>query len=249
MGWTTHAAPSHSATGAAVTNFAELLLLPVRVHLLTASNAPCVHTTLSSADVDRILGKVNRVWAAAGIHFYSESLVREVAARPDFYDSTWKSGLSRQALFALRPQQSQTQGLLHVYYLKEMAANGVHFPEANFVKDTASLREVPGGIDEPLPRVTAHELGHALSLVHRQNETNLMASRTTGTSLNAEESHQARTNALSRADVEKAGEVLRRADALFDKGDREVAMRLYQRLVRVPVEGGVFDRVRNRSLP
>jgi predicted Zn-dependent protease len=54
------------------------------------------------------------------------------------------------------------------------------------------LREVPGGLDEPLPRVTSHEIGHALGLEHRQDTTNLMQSGTTGFSLNEAEIATAR---------------------------------------------------------
>src|SRR6266513_184924 len=85
--------------------------------------------------------------------------------------------------------------LFHGYYLKQMTVNGIFLGEAIFVKDTASLREVEGGMDEPLPRVTAHELGHAFGLAHRQDETNLMASGTTGRWLNEEEIRRVRERA------------------------------------------------------
>lgn len=39
-------------------------------------------------------------------------------------------------------------------------------------------------LDEPLPRVTSHEIGHAFTLPHRQDTINLMASGTTGWSVN-----------------------------------------------------------------
>ena len=74
-----------------------------------------------------------------------------------------------------------------------MPVNGVYMGESfAIVQETAKLREVEGGIDEPIPRVTAHELGHALDLEHRQDTTNLLASGTTGTSLNAVEVARAR---------------------------------------------------------
>ncbi len=54
---------------------------------------------------------------------------------------------------------------MDVYYIHAFAANGVFLGDRTaFVQETAQLRPVPGGIDEPLPRVTAHELGHALGL-------------------------------------------------------------------------------------
>jgi predicted Zn-dependent protease len=43
-----------------------------------------------------------------------------------------------------------------------------------------------------LPRVTSHEIGHALGLKHRQDKTNLMQSGTTGFSLNDAEIAAAR---------------------------------------------------------
>ena len=49
--------------------FDDWLLAPVRVHLLSASNAPAIHTTLTGADVQRILKKLNGVWSQAGITF------------------------------------------------------------------------------------------------------------------------------------------------------------------------------------
>src|ERR1043166_1857582 len=122
----------------------------------------------------------------SGIYFYAESILREDARyRPELDEAVRQN--DRQGLLALRPDQSMGTNFLHIYYLKKMAVNGIHFREQNFVKDTAALRPVEGGIDEPLPRVSSHELGHAFGLPHRQNTTNLMASGTTGLWLNEEE--------------------------------------------------------------
>jgi hypothetical protein len=165
---------------------ADFLFVPLRFHLLSATNLDLVHTTLVPTDIERILGKMNRIWAQAGIHFYAESILREDARyRPELDEAVRQN--DRQGLLALRPDQSMGTNFLHIYYLKKMAVNGIHFREANFVKDTAALRPVEGGIDEPLPRVSSHELGHAFGLPHRQNTTNLMASGTTGLWLNEEE--------------------------------------------------------------
>ena len=93
------------------------------------------------------------------------------------------------------PKASLSATALNVCYVKAVKPNGFFHSGLIVVKDTASLRPVEGGIDEPLPRVTSHEIGHALSLSHRQDTTNLMASGTTGFSLNAGEIHAAREKA------------------------------------------------------
>jgi hypothetical protein len=170
------------------------LVIPLRIHLLQASNLPAVHTTLTTADVQRVLGKVNGIWAPAGIRFEVESLLSTralaVASTNTRPDSRW--------LLTVLPPESRASNAFNVYYVKQMQPNGYWAGGVAFVKDTASLRAVEGGIDEPLPRVTAHELGHALGLNHRQDVTNLMASGTTGTALNAEEIHAARARAATR---------------------------------------------------
>ena len=170
--------------------YGEFLVIPLRVHVLTADDLPEVDCGLSDADVDRIVGKVNGVWHHAGIHFGLESVVREPAARQErFRRLRDLEGAAPLGLFRiLRPEASRSFDGLHVYYIHRFPVNGVYMGEDfAIVQETARLREVEGGIDEPIPRVTAHELGHALDLPHRQDRTNLLASGTTGTRLNAAE--------------------------------------------------------------
>ncbi len=181
------------ASGQAATNrfsFNDYVVAAVRVHLLSAKGSPAIYTALTEKDIARILGKLNGVWAQAGLHFYLESLVREEANHQE--TDAQRPTLPGSGLLELRPDASKAAGMFHIYYVKEMSNNGIYFPEAIFVKDTAALRKVEGGIDEPLPRVTSHELGHALGLPHRQDTTNLMASGTTGAWLNEAEINEAR---------------------------------------------------------
>ena len=227
-------------------SFDDFLLAPLRVHLLSAANAPDWQTTLTEPDITRILAKVNGVWAQAGVHFFLESLVREEAESQEHYDE-FKPQAHLQWLPHLRPEASRAGRMFHVYYVKELPVNGIHFPESNFVKDTATLREVPGGIDEPLPRVTAHELGHALSLQHRQNETNLLASRTTGTRLNHEEIQQARAAAKKLDWIQPAPALLELADGFARSNQWAEARLLYQRLAALPAESEAVARARKLS--
>ena len=225
--------------------FEEFLVAPLRVHLLLAKDIPAVHTTLAEQDVTRILAKLNGVWSQAGVHFYLESLVREEAQHAPSHAQRGEPS-NRFDLLELRPPQSQATNLFHLYFVKEMSANGMCFAEAIFVKDTASLRTVEGGIDEPIPRVCSHELGHALGLLHRQDTTNLMASGTTGTWLNDSEIKQARTTARSCGWIEPAPEILKRADELFP-ANRVAAASWYARLATIPLKAAAVELARQRA--
>lgn len=214
--------------------FSDFLLAPLRVHLLTATNEPAAHTTLKSNDVARILGKVNRVWAQAGITFYLESLRVEPAANTEGFSENVKT--NTDALMRLRPEASKATNVFHVYYLKQFGPNGICIRGINFVKDTASLRAVEGGLDEPIPRVTSHELGHALTLAHRQNVTNLLASGMSGAWLNEAEIKQAREAAQKKEWIQPASEVLKRANELRTSKKSSEARDLFRRLHHIPLQ-------------
>ena len=178
----------------------RFLIVPLRVHVLASRTLADADCALTDVDLERILAKVNRIWHQAGIHFGVESIVHEEAAGVSRFqnlrvlsDGPLPLGLYR----GLLPGSSRSPGLLHVYYLHELPVNGVYLGEGTaIVKETAQLRAVEGGIDEPLPRVTAHELGHALGLAHHREESHLLASGTTGFALGVNEVVRAREGAL-----------------------------------------------------
>ncbi len=118
-----------SARGQVSTNpfsFNDYLLAPVRVHLLSAKDSPAIQTTLTEKDITRILGKMNGVWAQAGLHFYLESLVREEANVREVSPQP-RAPSSRRELLSLRPSPSKATNVFHLYYLKEMSVNGIYF--------------------------------------------------------------------------------------------------------------------------
>ena len=178
-----------------------IITLPVRIHLVQSDTMPAMHTTLVESDIRRIFGKVNMVWSQAGIQFEIESIgpTKAIALKPEMET---KPEFDR--VHAMIPKDRLSSTALDVCYVKQVQPNGFYYGEPIVVKDTASLKEVPGGLDEPLPRVTSHEIGHALGLKHREETTNLMASGKTGFLLNEAEIALAREKAQERLNKAKA---------------------------------------------
>lgn len=224
---TAGAADAAAATAVAPTPPArqDVLFLPLHAHVLSAPNRADIDCKLTDDDVARVLSKVNKVWRQAGVQFVI-TVHREPAADVEVFDRR-RENAPPSALGVYRmlaPPATRDLLGLHVFYVHELPPNGVYLgSNICFVKETASLRTVEGGIDEPIPRVTSHEIGHALGLPHRQARTNLMASGTTGTSFNdvevttAREKAKEMKGAMTLREAEQAAEVAEKA------GDQERA--------------------------
>lgn len=209
--------------------YGEFLVVPVRVHLLQCAKAEALHCRLKEEDVRRVFGKANRIWNKAGLALHLESIATEDAVHADSFDESRLEDFK-----ATRPPKGAVPGIIHVFYVHRLPTNGVFMGrDAIFVKDTAALREVKGGVDEPIPRVTSHEIGHAFGLPHRQNTINLMASGTTGWSVNDEEI------GTVRAWAAKQDWVLT-PPAAFEKG-------YYDILAAIPGESPLKEKAREKT--
>ncbi|MHC5541291.1 Matrixin [Singulisphaera rosea] len=218
----------------------RFLVIPLRVHILKASKLPEVDCHLTEADISRILGKVNRVWQQAEVFWGLESLVNEPAARQD----SFRLALSLNAevdlaLYRLLVPKGPTHDRgIDVYFLHELPANGVWMGEDYvIVKETAELRSVPGGIDEPIPRVTSHELGHTLGLSHHADKSHLLASGTTGTVLGPDEAEGARREATKTRGAWTVDELTLLATKAVEERDAVKARRYWGWLAAIPGEG------------
>jgi hypothetical protein len=234
----------------AAPEYEEFLVLPIRIHILTSTELPDVDCRLSHADVRRILGKVNRIWNKAGIHWGLEKLVREPAAQQARFRAVRELAAAGYlpAYWILFPKESRTELALNLYYIHEFPVNGVWLGREALVKDAAELRVVEGGSDEPIPRVSAHELGHALGLSHCPDDTNLLALGTTGTLLDAAEVTTARKLARRAPGAASVAEVRHSAEAAEAAGRRDQARRLWTWLAEIPGTGAEAARAHRDRL-
>jgi hypothetical protein len=218
--------------------YGEFRIVPVRVHLLRDSETAAAVTRLTEKDITRIFMKANGIWQAAGVHLWVESIVTEKPGSTAGFEHV--PSLPTEALLALRPEATRKTPMFHVYYIGEMAPNGIFMRrDGIFVKESARLRPVKGGIDEPLPRVTAHELGHGMGLPHRQDTFNLLASGTTGTGLNDAEIETVRKTIGNIAWVETPEQFLMAADQAGKDNKAEAARSMYRTLVEIPGESPI----------
>jgi hypothetical protein len=223
----------------------EYRIVPVRVHLLRDSETAAAITTLKTEDISRIFKKANRIWHAAGVHLWVESIVSEKPASTTGHEHD--KTLPEEALRLLRPDTSRPEGMFHVYYIGEMRPNGIFMGrDAIFVKESARLRPVEGGIDEPLPRVTAHELGHGMGLPHRQDTFNLMASGTTGTGLNEMEIDTVRRRLEIYKWVQTPESFLKATEAQSTESNRSETLSRFRTLLELPGESPLKKRAQER---
>jgi len=218
----------------------EFRIVPVRVHLLHSAEAPAVNTKLKAEDIARIFRKANGIWHAAGMHLWVESIVDEKASNSEPRKDDVV--LTLDSMLPLRPSDSKAESVFHVYYVGAMSVNGVYMNrDAIFVQEAARLTPVPNGIDEPLPRVTSHELGHAMGLPHRQDRTNLMASGTTGTSLNDAEIEKVRRATDGMKWILSAEEFMKETSKLVADGKQATAISRCQAVLDLPGKSAIKD--------
>lgn len=170
-----------------------VIVVPVQVHLVRSTQYPELHAAFTETEVKEVFAEVNRIWAPAGIRFEVKG-VAEMQALSVPRKRLFQR--SRNWVKSALPPAGLAAGLLDVCFIHEMGPNGFFYGEPVVVSETPDSTRVRGGSDHPVGRVAAHELGHALTLQHREDRKCLMAPGLRGVLLNREEIHAARQRAL-----------------------------------------------------
>jgi hypothetical protein len=143
----------------------EVLIVPLRIHILQSRDVDLADCKLRDGDVARIVGKLNATWSPAGIRFGLESILHEPAAPTDRFlllAELNKGQLGIQDLQLLLPKSSQVFDGLNAYFFHELPFNWAYLGSDNVnLQEKAELNAVAGGTDEPVARVLGHTLGVA----------------------------------------------------------------------------------------
>jgi hypothetical protein len=246
------APPAAQPDEVTVPEYEQFVIVPLRVHVLTTDNLDLGDGTLSDGEITRILGSLNALWHKAGVHFGLESIVREPADQTERFRLVARQrpdGIYPGLFQMLLPRATRAPDGLNAYFFHDLPFNSAYLGDDSIlVREQPELARVQGGGDDPVVRVMAHAVGHALGLSIHPDPENLMAIGTTGLALNAGQLRDARVIGRTIPGASAVGDLRDAARAAESRGDRDRALRLWSWLSQVPGTGATGAKRRWDSL-
>jgi hypothetical protein len=219
------------------------VVIPLRIHVLTSTEIDTANCNLIDADIARVVGNINTIWQRAGIRFGVESILREPAAQTErFHITTQLHGgeAGEPQLWMLLPRASRSHDRLHVYHFHELPYNSFYLGDDIVIaQEGAQVKQVKGGGNDTVARVTAHALANLLGLTNVPESRNLMGDETSSVALEDSQCETASKVARTIRGVATATEVQQAAETAEAKGDAATARRLRLWLSGVPGQGAV----------
>jgi hypothetical protein len=219
----------------------DVVVIPLRVHVLRSPQIEMANCGLTEAEVAVVVGNINAIWHKAGLHFGVESVLREPVGQTERFRIVAGVGngeVGPSQLWMLLPRASRTFDGVHVYYFHELPFNSAYMgDDVVFAHEAAQVRQIPGGSQDPIARVTAHSLGNLMALPNLNQPQNLMGNATSGIALDRAQAESAREVARTipgAMTVERLQKAMKAAEA---KGDAATARRLRSWLAEVPGAG------------
>jgi hypothetical protein len=230
----------------------QFVIVPLRVHVLTAPTLELVNCTFSDAEIGKVTGNLNAIWHKTGVHVGLESIVREPADQQERFRLTSRlrhDQLNGNHLRMLLPRSTRTSDGLDAYIFRDLPFNSAYSADdAILVREHPNLAQVPGGGDDPVARVMAHAVGHALGLPLHPDPENLMCGGTSGVALDPEQVDVTRQVARTIRGAGGVADPRMAATAAESKGDHDAALRLWSWLAQVPGTGAAGAKRRWESL-
>lgn len=175
----------NACESAACTDLLDWVSIPVRFHLLR-SDIEGLNATLSETDLLQLVDEAQSILNQACIHIGVESIVEDPisTAQEDAYRAAWSNPADvapealKPIMIAAMPKDNLLSPGWNVMVFKHFNkyASGVYLSEIPSVLFAEQIPPMGGGTPNP-PVILAHELGHALGLLHYEGpglESNLM---------------------------------------------------------------------------
>jgi len=173
---------------------AELIRVPLYIHYLKSS-VPEINAPKDKVDIKKLMAEVNRIWKPADIEFFikKEDVIeadeKSARAYADLFGMDKRAFMSQSNRQLNRLIPEFKEPVFHLVFLHTMPLGfgGRYFPDRGFVllpqtkyakhSKSPTGKFPDGSTERPLQgKVFAHELGHAMSLMHSKLENNLMTS-------------------------------------------------------------------------